>query len=135
VLGGTVAVRDGTVARGALTADLTQLHSDQGGRDRALQTRGIQAARFPRARFTLSGPVALSARPVPARGRLTLHGVTAPVTVRVAAARVAGGALVLAGSAPIHFADFRIAPPSTAGIVRVRDHGVLEFRLRLVERR
>ncbi|MCW2985562.1 MAG: YceI family protein, partial [Conexibacter sp.] len=39
--------------------------------------------------------------------------------------------LVLAGSAPIAFADFGIAAPSTAGVVRVRDHGILEFRLAL----
>jgi polyisoprenoid-binding protein YceI len=132
---GTADVRDGTLTTAHLTADLTQLHSDQDGRDRALQTRGIQTATYPTARFTLTGPLALAARPLSARGRLTLHGVSAPVVARVQAARVAGGALVLAGSAPIRFADFGIEPPSTAGIVKVRDHGVLEFRLRLVERR
>jgi polyisoprenoid-binding protein YceI len=135
VLTGTVEVRDGAITAARLAADLTQLHSDQDGRDRALQTRGIQTATYPTARFALGGPVPLSARPRTARGTLTLHGVRAPVAVRVAAARVAGGALVLVGSAPIAFADFGIEPPSTAGIVTVRDHGVLEFRLRVVERR
>jgi polyisoprenoid-binding protein YceI len=132
---GTVEVRDGAIAAARLAADLTQLHSDQDGRDRALQTRGIETATYPAARFALAGPVALSTTPRTARGTLTLHGVRAPVAVRVTAARVAGDALVLAGSAPIAFADFGIEPPSTAGIVTVRDHGVLEFRLRLVERR
>jgi polyisoprenoid-binding protein YceI len=132
---GTAQVRDGAVTRAHLTADLTQLHSDQDGRDRALQTRGLETATYPTARFTLTGTLALASRPLSARGRLTLHGVGAPVVATVTAARVAGGALVLAGSAPIRFADFGIAPPSTAGIVKVRDHGVLEFRLRLVERR
>jgi polyisoprenoid-binding protein YceI len=132
---GTVRVRGGAIVAARLAADLTQLHSDQDGRDRALQTRGIQTATYPTARFALDGPIALSRTPRTARGTLTLHGVRAPVAARVAAARVAGGALVLAGSAPVRFADFGIAPPSTAGIVKVRDHGVLEFRLRLVERR
>jgi polyisoprenoid-binding protein YceI len=132
---GTVDVRDGAVMGARLAADLTQLHSDQDGRDRALHARGIETATYPTARFALTRPVALSARPQAARGRLTLHGVTAPVAVRVAAARVAGGALVLAGSASIRFADFAIQAPSTAGIVKVRDHGLVEFRLRLVERR
>ena len=43
--------------------------------------------------------------------------------------RLAGGRLELVGSAPIRFADFGIEPPSVAGLVSVRDHGVLEFRL------
>jgi polyisoprenoid-binding protein YceI len=131
VVAGEVRVARGRIVAARLDADLTQLHSDQDGRDRALQTRGIETARFPRARFTLGAPVALSARPVAARGVLTLHGRRAPVALRVAAARVAGGGLVLAGSAPIAFADFGIAAPSTAGVARVRDHGILEFRLAL----
>jgi polyisoprenoid-binding protein YceI len=119
------------VVAAALTADMTQLHSDQGGRDDALATRGIQTSRYPTATFGAVAPVALSAAPATTRGTLTLHGRRAPVTVRLTAARVRGGDLVLAGSAPIAFRAFGIAPPSTAGIVRVRDHGTLEFRLRL----
>jgi hypothetical protein len=43
--------------------------------------------------------------------------------------RTAGGRLELVGSAPIEFARFAIEPPSVAGIVSVRDRGVLEFHL------
>jgi polyisoprenoid-binding protein YceI len=132
---GSARVRDGRVLSATLDADLTRLESDQGGRDRALRTRGIETDRFPRARFALAGPVALSARPVAARGTLTLHGRRSPVALRVAAARAGAAGLVLAGSAPIAFADFGIAAPSTAGIAKVRDHGVLEFRLRMVVER
>jgi hypothetical protein len=42
---------------------------------------------------------------------------------------VAGGRIELVGSAPIRFADFAIQAPSVAGLVTVRDHGTLEFRL------
>jgi hypothetical protein len=49
--------------------------------------------------------------------------------------RVAGGRLELVGSAPIRFAAFAIEPPSVAGLVSVRDHGTLEFRLVLAQPR
>ncbi|WCB94153.1 hypothetical protein DSM104299_02881 [Baekduia alba] len=136
LLAGSASVRRGRIVTARFAARLLgSLHSDQDGRDRALQARGLETARFPSARFALTGPVALSARPVGARGRLELHGASAPVAVRVSAARLAGGDLVLVGRAPVAFADFAIAPPSVAGLVTVRDHGTLEFRLRLAHRR
>jgi polyisoprenoid-binding protein YceI len=125
---GTVRVAGGTIAGGALRADLAQLVSDQPGRDDALRTRGIQTDRFPRATFTLDAPLRLSADDATAPGRLTLHGRRAPITVTARAARVADR-LVVAGRVPIAFARFGIAPPSKAGVVTVRDHGILEFRL------
>jgi len=44
--------------------------------------------------------------------------------------RVRGG-LELVGSGRVEFRRFGIEPPSVAGLVKVEDHGVLEFRLRL----
>jgi polyisoprenoid-binding protein YceI len=103
--------------------------SDQSRRDDTLRYRGIETDRYPTSRFTLSAPVALAAHAGPAQGTLTLHGRRAPIDVTVRGQRVAGGRLELVGSAPIEFARFGIDPPSVAGIVSVRDHGVLEFRL------
>jgi hypothetical protein len=71
----------------------------------------------------------LAARAGHAKGALTLHGRRAPIDVTVRGQRVAGGRLELVGSAPIVFARFGIEPPSVAGIVSVRDPGLLEFRL------
>jgi polyisoprenoid-binding protein YceI len=110
-----------------LEADLTSLRSDQSRRDDALRTRGIETARYPTARFSLLEPVAI-ARGGHARGLLMLHDHRAPVAVSLDA-RVADGRLELAGSAPIAFEDFAIEPPSVAGLVTVRSHGTLEFRL------
>ena len=39
------------------------------------------------------------------------------------------GRLELVGRARIDFKDFAIEPPSVAGLVTVRDTGILEFRL------
>lgn len=114
-----------------LETDMTTLRSDESRRDNALRGRGIETGRFPTAEFELTGPFALSREPVPARGRLTLHGETQAIVARVSGQRDGADAIELAGSAPIAFADFGIEPPSVAGFVTVRDTGRLEFQLRL----
>jgi polyisoprenoid-binding protein YceI len=126
---GTVTVDGDRIESADLTADMRRVVSDQSRRDDTLRYRGIETDRYPTSRFTLSAPVALAARAAPAKGTLTLHGRRAPIDVTVRGQRVAGGRLELVGSAPIEFARFGIDPPSVAGVVSVRDHGVLEFRL------
>jgi polyisoprenoid-binding protein YceI len=126
---GSVTV-DGDRVEGAdLRADMTTVHSDQARRDDALRSRAIETDRYPSARFTLAGPVALGARPRQATGTLTLHGRRAAIAVAVRGQRLSGDRLELVGSAPIRFASFAIEPPSVAGLVTVSDHGLLEFRL------
>jgi polyisoprenoid-binding protein YceI len=126
---GTVTVDGDRIESADLSADMRRVVSDQSRRDDTLRYRGIETDRYPTSRFTLSAPVALAARAGPAKGTLTLHGRRAPIDVTVRGQRVAGGRLELVGSAPIEFARFGIDPPSVAGIVSVRDRGVLEFRL------
>jgi polyisoprenoid-binding protein YceI len=126
---GTVTVDGDRIESADLTADMRRVVSDQSRRDDTLRYRGIETDRYPTSRFTLSAPVTLAPRAGPAKGTLTLHGRRAPIDVTVRGQRVAGGRLELVGSAPIEFARFGIDPPSVAGIVSVRDHGVLEFRL------
>jgi polyisoprenoid-binding protein YceI len=126
---GTVTVDADRIAAADLTADMRQVRSDQSRRDETLGYRGIETDRYPSARFTLTTPVAVSARARHTTGALTLHGRRASIDVTVRGQRLAGGRLELVGSAPISFARFAIEPPSVAGIVSVREHGVLEFRL------
>jgi polyisoprenoid-binding protein YceI len=126
---GTVTVDGDRVEAADLTADMRRVVSDQSRRDDTLRYRGIETDRYPTSRFALASPFALDARAGRAKGTLTLHGRRASIDVSVRGQRVAGGRLELVGSAPIEFARFGIDPPSVAGIVSVRDHGVLEFRL------
>jgi polyisoprenoid-binding protein YceI len=126
---GSVTVNGGRVEGADLRADMTTVHSDQARRDDALRSRAIETDRYPAARFTLAGPVALGARPRQAKGTLTLHGRRAAIAVAVRGQRLSGDRLELVGSAPIRFATFAIEPPSVAGLVTVSDHGLLEFRL------
>jgi polyisoprenoid-binding protein YceI len=132
---GTVTLDGRRVHAADLRADMTKLRSDQARRDDALRYRGIETDRFPTARFTLGAPFTVSAAPHRTTGRLTLHGRSAPITITVRGQLEAGGRLELVGSAPIRFATFAIKPPSVAGIVTVRDHGLLEFRLALAQPR
>jgi polyisoprenoid-binding protein YceI len=131
---GRVQIAGGKIVAADLTADMTQVRSDKPGRDDTLRTRGIETDRYPRASFLLTAPAPLAAGGVPASGILELHGRRAPFVPRVAAGAT-GGRLVLAGAGDLRFADFGIEPPSVAGLVTVRDHGALEFRLVLARER
>jgi polyisoprenoid-binding protein YceI len=130
---GSVTVAGDRVRAADLRADMTTVRSDQARRDDTLRYRAIETDRYPTARFTLAGPVGLSAREQRTTGTLTLHGRRAAIAVTVRGQRLSGGRLELVGSAPIRFASFAIEPPSVAGVVTVRDRGLLEFRLVLAQ--
>jgi polyisoprenoid-binding protein YceI len=123
---GTVRLAGDRVTAADLRVDMQTLRSDEARRDQALGDRAIETNRYPDARFRLDRPFALAGPR--AAGTLELHGARAPIAVSVRGQRTGGG-VELVGSAPIEFRDFRIEPPSVAGLVTVRDHGRLEFRL------
>lgn len=126
---GSATVAAGRLERASIEVDMESLRSDQGGRDTALRTRGIETDRFPRARFELTAPVA-TARRFEARGRLTLHGVTRPARLSLQAGRTPD-VLEVAGALPIRFRDYGMQPPNVAGVATVRPEGILELRLHL----
>lgn len=121
-----------------VTADLTALESEDptaGRRDRFLQGNGLEIETFPEATFTLTDPVDLA--PLPAErepktyeitGDLTLHGVTAPVTVTLDTSWD-GDTIEVAGSAPITLADFDIEAPDVPGLAKVDEAGAFEVLL------
>ena len=122
------------VAATSVTADLTQLESDEARRDEAIRTNGLESAVFPTATFELTEPISLEEAPaegevvqVEASGELTLHGVTQAITVPLEA-RWDGGQISVVGSQEIAFADFDITSPSL-GPATVEDHGTIELQL------
>jgi polyisoprenoid-binding protein YceI len=131
---GSAQVNGDTIEGAEMETDMTTLRSDEGRRDNALRGRGIETDRYPTATFALTGPFELSREPVPARGRLTLHGETQPIIARVSGQRGGDGRIQLTGFVPIAFDRFGIEAPSVAGFVTVRDTGRLEFDLRLAPR-
>jgi polyisoprenoid-binding protein YceI len=132
---GAVKVDGTTVSDITITANLAALHSDKDFRDRALQSRGLETDRFPKATFTASGPITLASSPkqgatvsVDVPGDLTLHGTTKSVTLPVEA-RWDGRRIQIVGDLPIVLADYDIAAPSGGPIASIEDHGSLEFKV------
>lgn len=126
---GSARIEGGRIVNARFEADTRTLRSDEARRDDALRSRGLETGRYPVAGFVLGPPARIAPR-FSARGRLTLHGRARSVRVRLQSRRVGVG-IDLVGSTPIEFADYGMEPPSVAGVASVRDHGVLEVRLRL----
>ncbi len=124
---GSARVANGRIVSARFQIDTGTLRSDEARRDDALRHRGLETDRYPQAAFVLAAPAKIAAN-FTARGRLTLHGRTQPVTVKLRSRRGASG-LDLVGSTPIAFSDYGMEPPSVAGVASVRDHGSLEVRL------
>ncbi len=117
-----------------VTADLTQLESDEARRDFAIRTSGLESETYPTATFELTQPIAFDEQPadgqvvdVQATGDLTLHGVTREVTIPLEA-RWDGGQIAVVGTLKIAFADYDITPPSL-GPATVGDTGTIELQL------
>ena len=132
---GTLAIARDRVTTAVVTADLTHLGSDRAARDAYVRDHTLETGTFPRARFTLTTPIALPAQPTKgkafpglrATGRLLLHGVTHPITFTLDA-RWNGPTIDVVGSAPIVLGDYRIKPPHNV-IADVDDHGFVELDL------
>ena len=124
---GSARVAKGRIVAARFAVDTGTLRSDESRRDDALRHRGLETDRYPQAAFVLGAPTRITAA-FTAHGRLTLHGRTQPVSVKLRSRR-GGSGLDLVGSTPIAFSDYGMEPPSVAGVASVRDHGKLEVRL------
>lgn len=130
---GTVTI-DGTTVTGAqLSAVLTKLQSDSGGRDSWV--RGEFQGRD--AVFTLDEPFDVGSLPsegqrvtASARGTLRIGTVERPVTVLLEADLV-GSTLVVVGRTDVLLADFAIRVPSAPIVLSVSDTATMELQLRL----
>lgn len=115
--------------------DMTTLVSDEGFRDNALTTRGLETNTYPTASFGLTEPLTLSPDAgsgeqlaFTAIGELTLHGETNEIAVELDA-ELDGDAIAVVGSAPVMMADYGIDPPTAPVVVSVRDEGTFEFQI------
>ena len=135
VVSGTAVIAGGQLMSVTVTADLTRLKSDAPQRDNQLRTQAIETNTFPTATFTLTSAMAVPAGLAGGQqisttisGTLELHGVTKTVQVPVQAT-IANGFLVIVGSLEIVFADYSVKTPSSAAVLTVEDHGIMELQL------
>jgi polyisoprenoid-binding protein YceI len=125
----------GSKASGAtITADMTQLKSQESLRDGQLRNQGIEYGRFPTATFKLddteipAGVASGTTTAVTLKGSLTLHGVTKAISMP-AEVTLKDGVLVVVGQVPIVFADYSISKPSSARVASIEDNGIMEVQL------
>ena len=118
-----------------VTADLTDLKSDDDRCDGRLRDQAIETDQFPIATFRLTTPIDLgsvpadgSTFPANATGELTLHGVTKTVTLPLEA-KLSGDVVTVTGSLDIAFADYGIEQPTSFLVLSIEDHGVMELQL------
>ena len=135
VVSGTAVIAGGQLMSVTVTADLTRLKSDAPQRDNQLRTQAIETNTFPTATFTLTSAMAVPAGLAGGQqisttisGTLELHGVTNTVQVPVQAT-IANGFLGIVGSLEIVFADYSVKTPSSAAVLTVEDHGIMELQL------
>ena len=135
---GTLAIDGLEISAVDVTADLTQLRSDESRRDDRIRTSGLETDAFPEATFSLTEPIVFETEPADgetveatATGDLTLHGVTRSVEIPIQARRT-GDTIEVVGSLDIAFADYDITAPSFGGFVTVEDHGTIELQLSFV---
>lgn len=132
---GTLTVQGTTVTAAEITANLASLKSDDDRRDNQLRHQALETDQFPTAMFSLTEPIELGSLPqdgatfsATAKGKLTLHGVTKPISIDLNATRN-GGMLSVTGSTSITFADFGIQKPTSFAVLSVDDYGIMELQL------
>lgn len=135
---GSLTLSGTTVTAVEVTANLATLKSDDDRRDNSLRRQALETASYPTATFRLTEPIQIGSLPadaatfsVTAKGELTLHGVSKPVTINVKATRT-GGMITITGAMTITFADFGIQKPSSFIVLSVDDHGLMELQLHFV---
>lgn len=136
---GTLAISGGRVTSAAFRVDLAAVKVN--GKTSPQFAASLRTAWFPVATVTLASPAAFGSSlraggtvKVTAAGRLSLNGVTRPVTLTVSGRRD-GTALEVAGSIPVAFSRWDIKGPGGLGFLgSLADHGVAEFLLTLNQR-
>lgn len=129
-------VAEGTVIQSvSVTADLTQLESDNGRRDSEMGRQGLETDTFPDGSFVLAEPIDLGSIPTPgetitatAVGDFTLHGVTNRIEMPIEG-QILDDSLVIIGSSEIAIRDYGIEPPKAPVVASVEEIGVMELSL------
>jgi polyisoprenoid-binding protein YceI len=134
---GTIRLDGTTITEATVTADLSELATDQSRRDnRAREALGVPE--HAETTFTLTEPIDLGAVPAvgatvaaTAVGDLTVNGVTNQVAVPLEAVLAGDGTLVVTGSFEVALTDHDIDAPSAPIVLGVADTATVELQLYL----
>ncbi len=124
-----------TTQESKFTVDLTTLKSDERQRDRQVQGRGLETAKYPTATFVATKIEGLPADfpagqevPLKLTGTMDLHGVQKQLTWDVKM-RKEGNAISALATVTFKYADFGIPQLNIAGIVSVEDSVTLQMQV------
>ena len=125
----------GTALVGAtVKVEMATLRTDDSHRDSHMR-QALNTKEFPLATFELVEPVELPAgsfegEPLSglAVGNLTIRGVTNRAVFNLQA-QLVGDVVVVVGSSEVVFSDYGVTAPTSAAVISVEDHGVMEFQL------
>lgn len=120
------------------SVDLTTLKSDKGMRDRYIQGRSLETAKFPKAELVITEIKGLPAI-LPAAGEFkltllgnfTVHGITKPTTWDVTA-KVEGEHVSGTATTHFNFAEFGMTQPRVPVVASVVDDIKLEYDFHLI---
>jgi len=136
---GSLTISGASVTSGSFTADMATVVSDQSQRNAQFDGRIMDVSTYPTATFKLISPLGLGSVPAdgtikryPARGDLTMHGVTRPVSFTVSAER-SGAQIYVLAAVRVVFANWDISNPSMGGFVTTQSFGTLEVLLDLTK--
>lgn len=131
---GSLVVDGTTITDVSIEADMAAITTDDSRRDDAVRD-ALDTDTIPTATFVLTEPIelddsALDGAPIVADavGDLTVHGVTASVTIPLDA-QLVDDTIVVVGSLEIVFADYGVELPSAPIVLSVDDRGPIELQL------
>jgi len=138
---GQAVVAESKLESATFTVDVASITSPESARDNQFRGEDIlDTGKFPTAELRVTQPVDVAA--VPETGAsvtlnvpvsLTVKGVSRDITAKVDVQR-AGDTIVVAGSVPVTWTDFTVAPPDFAGFVTVEPTGTIEFLVNLAKK-
>ena len=131
---GYIELTDAALVTTKVIVDMGTLRTDDSHRDHHMR-EVLDTGEFPLAAFTLTEPIELPAGSAvgepfsgSARGDLTIKGVTNRAVFDLQA-QLVGDVIVVVGSSDVVFSDFGVPTPTSAAVLSVEDHGVMEFQL------
>jgi polyisoprenoid-binding protein YceI len=126
-----------TITTASFDVAVNTLKSDRSMRDEKIHEVGLESSRYPRATFSLSAPLTVSASSLSGKvahasvtGTFNIHGTSKQETLPVELS-LSGSTFEAVGSLSFPWSEFGMSAPSIGGFVNVTERAALEFDLRL----
>ena len=131
---GSIELSGTALVAATVEVDIATVRTDDSHRDSHMR-QALNTEVFPLAIFTLVEPVELPAGisdgerfSGSVKGDLTIKGVTNPAVFGLEA-QLVGDAIVAVGSSEVVFVDHGVTAPTSAAVISVEDHGIIEVQL------